>query len=275
MVGVLSDDLVASHADLWVWLPAPGPILPARVRVRIDDGSAAATIRDAFAADLMLRRQWLGAILIDSDAAAGPVVTRIAEEGPAARAGLLVGDVISAIGAQRVETAAAAEERLSALDPEATVTLAVIRSGRAESVEVLLGSSPSVSVPAGSTPLYPAVLTLLTRRLEAGDTSVPAWVIQLNQAAVLMQAGAWEQAVDTLRQIPDAPTGPGLGRAAVDYWFGIAASALGPGYYDIARTAFSGAASVPGATLFHNDGPLVAPRAQARLQSLGGSSPPR
>ena len=57
MVGVLSDDLVASHADLWVWLPAPGPTQPARVRVGIDDGSAAATIRDAFATELILRRQ--------------------------------------------------------------------------------------------------------------------------------------------------------------------------------------------------------------------------
>ena len=274
MVGVLSDDLVASHADLWVWLPAPGPTQPARVRVGIDDGSAAATIRDAFATELILRRQWLGAILIDSDAAAGPVVTRITEEGPAARAGLLVGDVISAIGAQKVETVAAAGERLSVLDPEAIVTLAVLRRGRAETVEVRLGSSPSVPVPADSTALYPAVLTLLTRRLETGDTSEPAWVIQLSQAAVLMQAGAWEQAVDTLRQIPDAPAGPGLGRAAVDYWYGIAASALGPGYYDIARAAFSRTASVPGATLFHNDGPLVAPRAQARLQLLGGAAPP-
>ena len=275
VVGVLSDDLVASHADLWVLLPAPGPILPARVRVGIDDGSAAATIRDAFAAELILCRRWLGAILIDSDAAAGPVVTRIAEEGPAARAGLLVGDVISAIGTQTVETAAAAGERLSALDPEAIVTLAVIRRGRAETLELLLGSSPSVPVSAGSTPLYPVVLTLLNRRLETRDTSEPAWVIQLNQAVVLMRAGAWEQAVDALRQIPDAPTGPGLGRAAVDYWFGIAASALGPGYYDIARAAFSRTASVPGATLFHNDGPLVAPRAQARLLLLGGSSPPQ
>ena len=275
MVGVLSDDLVASYADFWVWLPAPWPTLPARVRVGIDDGSAAATIKDAFTAELLLRRRWLGAILIDSDAAAGPVVTRLAEEGPAARAGLLVGDVISAIGAQRVETAAAAGEQLSALDPGVTVTLAVIQNGRAETVEVLLGSSPSVPVPAGSMALYPAVLTLLARRLETGDTSEPAWVVQLNQAAVLMQAGAWEQAVDTLRQIPDAPTGPGLGRAAVDYWFGIAASALGPGYYDIARAAFSRTASAPGATLFHNDGPLVAPRARARLQLLGGPSPPQ
>ncbi len=275
LLGVLSDDLVASQADFWVWLPAPGPSLPARVRVGIDDGSAAATIRGALAAELILSRRWLGAVLIDSEAAAGPVVIRVAAEGPAASAGLLVGDVVSAIGAQRVETAAAAGERLSALDPGVTVTLAVIRNGRAETVEVLLGSSPSVPMPAGPTPLYPAVLMLLTSRLEPGDTGDPAWVIQLNQAVVLMQAGAWEQAVDTLRQIPDAQTGPGLGRAAVDYWYGIAASALGPSYYDIARTAFSRAASVPGATLFHNDGPLVAPRARARLQSLGGSSPPQ
>ena len=90
-----------------------------------------------------------------------------------------------------------------------------------------------------------------------------------------MQAGAWGQAVDTLRQVSDAPTGPGLGAAAVDYWYGVAASALGPGYYDIVRDAFSRTASVPGATLLHNDGPLVAPRARARLQLLGGSSLPQ
>ena len=212
LVGVLSDDLVASHADLWVWLPAPGPTLPARVRVGIDDGSAAATIRDAFAAELTLRRRWLGAILIDSDAAAGPVVTRIAEEGPAARAGLLVGDVISAIGAQRVETVAAAGERLSALDPDAIVTLAVIRRGRAETLELLLGSSPSVPVPTGTTALYPAVLTLLTRRLESGDTSEPAWVIQLNQLTG-WTVGAILRARDTFSRQRSAGT-RGCGLAA-------------------------------------------------------------
>ena len=271
MVGVLNDDTYAGHADFWVWLRAPEPSLPGHIRVVIED-EPAATIRDGFAAELVLSRPWLGAVLIDSDAATGPVVARIAEEGPAAMAGLVVGDIISTIGAQPVETVAAAEEGLLALERN-PATIEVIRMGRAETVEVFLESSPSVAEQEGATALYPAVLSLLDRRLEADrDASEPAWVIQLNQAAVLMRAGAWDHAIDTLRRITDAPTGPGLGQAAVDYWLGIASSTISE---ENARRAFSRAASVPGATLYHNDGPLVAPLAQARCWSLGCPSPTR
>jgi hypothetical protein len=87
---------------------------------------------------------------------------------------------------------------------------------------------------------------------------------------VLIHAGAWEDAVRTLRSIEDAPAGAGLGQATVDYLLGIALTALGPSYRDAAVQAFERAAAEPQARLFHNDGPYVAPRAAARLAALGG-----
>jgi len=85
-----------------------------------------------------------------------------------------------------------------------------------------------------------------------------------------MHAGIWEDTVRTLRAIEDAPTGAGVGQATVEYWLGIALTALGPNYRDTAIQAFRRAAADPDARLFHNDGPWVAPRATARLTELGG-----
>ena len=87
-----------------------------------------------------------------------------------------------------------------------------------------------------------------------------------------MWSTKWDNAVRALREIR-APVGPWLGQAAVDYWLGIALSALGPTYTDTTRQAFTRASGVEGATLFYNEGPLIAPQARARLGALVAPDP--
>ena len=113
--------------------------------------------------------------------------------------------------------------------------------------------------------MYSVISASLAAELAAESTAAPSWVLNLNQAAVLMHAGAWEETVRTLRGIEDAPSGAGLGQATVEYWLGIALTALGPSYHDSAIQAFQRAAADPDARLYHNDGPWVGPRANARL----------
>jgi membrane-associated protease RseP (regulator of RpoE activity) len=210
--------------------------------------------------------------LIDSDAAAGPVVVRVTAGSPAAAAGLEVGDVVTSVAGAPVERAHLVRLALLGLEPGLSATLAVERGGSTKEIAVEISASPLVLALGDSRLLPPTVLMQLGSAAQSVTTDVPEWVVQLNRATVFMFARAWEDAVRALRPIR-APVGPGLGQAAVDYWLGIALSSLGPTYTDTARQAFSRASGVEGARLFHNDGPLIAARARARLVALGVAGP--
>ena len=97
------------------------------------------------------------------------------------------------------------------------------------------------------------------------------WVIQLNQALILLRASEWEEAARRLRAIEAPQSSHGVSQAAVDYWLGIALAAAGAQYQDDARALFDRAAGSPGARQLHHDGAFLAPRARARLTALGGS----
>ena len=266
VLGVLSDDLVATHADVWMWLAAPSPTLPGRVRVALDAASPASIIREALAPEVRLSRPWLGASLVVSDAVEGAVVVRITEGSPADTAGLDVGDVVRSFDGASVDDAAALEAALTGLENNATTVLAIARGGDTPEITIEIGESPVV-LSLGGSPLLPAAVLMQLVATAQSATDDREWITQLNRAAVLMYVNAWEDAVRALREIR-APSGPGLSQAAVDYWLGIALTALGPTYTDTAQQALTRAANVAGATLFHNDGPLVAPRARARLGAL-------
>jgi hypothetical protein len=92
--------------------------------------------------------------------------------------------------------------------------------------------------------------------------------VALNRAAVAVRLDQWETVVRILRGV-EAPLGPGLGQAMVDYWLGTALLATDPvGYLAQARSMLERAAAVDGGRLVHDDGPQVAPRARARLAAL-------
>ena len=268
---VLSDDLVATHADLWMWPPAPGPPQPDYLRVALDDGLAVRLITEAFAPQVAVERPWLGALLIDTDAVPWPVVTDVTRGGPASAAGIHVCDMIVSIDGTQIETVAEVREQFSAHAAESAAALEVSRDGSAQVVGLTLDASPAVLPFRSPDLIYPVVSAMLSASIETDDPGEADWVLQLNQAAVLLHAGAWEEAVRALRAI-EAPTGAGLGQGAVDYWLGIALAALGPSYFETARHSFSRAAAVPDARLFHNDGPWVAPRARARLGEFGAEA---
>lgn len=267
-LAVLSDDLLATSADLWFLPTAPAPPRPDRKTVKLDDGGAIDQIVHAFNQPFALERAWFGALLVDSIAAEGPVVASLNPESPAAKAGVRVGDQILSIFGEKVTTAAEAQRQLEALRPGSSFSVELGSAAGRRAVDVNLGKSPAV-VPLGSRDvIYAAVSAAVARASKDPESTAPAWLLQLNQGVIFLNGRAWEDAVRTLRAI-QAPQGPGLGQAAVDYWLALALSAIGPEYYGQARQALERAAAVSGARLFHNDGPLVAPRARARLEGLG------
>lgn len=81
----------------------------------------------------------------DGTATAGAVVRTVAEDSPAAAAGLATGDVISAIDDQAVDGPQALVDAVSARQPGDKVTLTVTRAGEEQplTIEVTLGKNPN------------------------------------------------------------------------------------------------------------------------------------
>ncbi|MCB1058568.1 MAG: PDZ domain-containing protein, partial [Acidobacteria bacterium] len=271
LLAVLSDDLLASYVDLWFLPAAPGPAQPDRRRLPTHKPDLVKQAIADFDRPLELQRPWLGALLVDSPAAQGPVVAALVPRGPAATSGLQPADeVVSALG-QATKTTAELETLIAAQTPGSSLSVTVRRQGALKTLDLELGTSPQV-VPLDSPDLiYAAISAYLTALAADPFDGTPPWLIGLNQAAVYLHGRAFDEAVRVLRGI-EAPPGDGLGQGAVDYWLALALRALGPDYADQARQALERAAAQPGARLFHNDGPLVAPRARGRLaaQTSGG-----
>lgn len=270
VLAVLSDDLIADFVDLWFLPTAPAPAWPDRQRLALDKEAAIPSLFEAFDNPFASQRAWFGAGLLDSGAAEGPVVVYLDPQGPAAKAGVLLGDTILTVSGEPVSTVGEVQKSLESLRPGSSFSVELANVAGRRTLDVQLGSSPAV-IPLDSPDLiYAVVAAAVASESNDRESTTPAWLLSLNQAAVFLHGGAWEDAVRVLRGIR-APQGPGLGQAAVDYWLATALRAIGPEYYDQAKEALERAAAVSGARLFHNDGPLVAPRARARLQDLVSS----
>lgn len=266
VLAVLSDDLMATHADVWVLAPAPGPTEPDRIRVAIEDMASI----ERFASRLNLPefsyRAWWGGAALDSPDG-GTVIAQTQEGGPAATAGLQPGDQLLSVDGAPVRTAADLGRLVDEAAPGSTISVLANRSGTEQVFELVLGESPSVSVARSSEIPAAAVWVAANRALQTGDAGVPEWMLRLNAAIAHMRVRDWTGAVRMLRTI-DAPAEPGLGKAAVDYLLGVSLYSAGGEYEASARESLARAAESMDGRLYHNDGPLVRPRALARLGTL-------
>jgi S1-C subfamily serine protease len=73
----------------------------------------------------------------------GLLVSGIAPEGAADRAGLLVGDVIVAFDDARLAHADDLQDKLAAAEPGAAASLSAVRGGLLQRIDVSLGARPS------------------------------------------------------------------------------------------------------------------------------------
>jgi hypothetical protein len=211
MIGVLNDDLLATYADLWIWSAAPGPPQPDVVRVGIDSSADIASLAGGFQTSTFLSGTWLGAQLVDVGDAV--TVTSVSAAGPAETAGLMVGDRVVSIAGENITGAAVARSTVDAATAGTAVAVQIQRGAATQVVEITLGSSPRVIPPSDPELVYSVISASLAAEGPGGSSVAPGWVVQLNQAAVLMHAGAWEDVVRILRGIEDAPGGaPGSAR---------------------------------------------------------------
>lgn len=270
LVGVLSDDLFASSADLWILPAAPHLARPQKIRTRLGNRDTLFAALEPVGTRPRFVRPWLGVRLIETDAASGLVVLNVTDGSPAATAGLKPGELITEVGGTPVDRVAQLEAILRTAEPHTPLELEVSRGGTSRSVSLMLGSSPRVLPWTDPDTFYPLYLAWLEIEQTTGRSELEPWLVQLNQASALMGLGSWEEAIRLLRSIK-APSGGGVGQAMVDYWLGTALMRTDPATYrDVALAAFTRAENAEGARLYHNDGPLIAPLARAGKKILTG-----
>ncbi len=273
-IAVLSNDLVANEATLWVWAASPGPARPDRLRITVGESSEAARVRAIFDRRIVLSRPTFGALVVDSAASPHPVVIDVTPESPAALAGVQAGDLIIGLASIPIQSRAQLETRLAAAESGETLDLAVQSGatasgpGIARNLQLKVGASPNLIGERGDDELLPALAYTQLVLLEEKTPPAELWVVQANEAFLLLRAGDTEGGVRKLRAVRAPQASHGVGQAAIDYALGLALLRLGDTYADAARASFQRAAQSPGARLGHNDGPYLHPRAVTRLEEL-------
>jgi serine protease DegS len=115
-------------------------------------GSRAAALAASIVARGFPGRAWLGissmpvetppgySELFGDDREGGLIIAGLEPDGPAAKAGALVGDILVSIGGRATASPAGLREAIDALDPGAETTIALIRAGARRELKVLPAS---------------------------------------------------------------------------------------------------------------------------------------
>jgi serine protease Do len=82
----------------------------------------------------------------------GAIVASVQNNGPAAKAGIRGGDVITSVGGEPIRSANALTKKIHAMAPGSSVELAMVRGERKDSVTVTLGQLPDQSRPSPANP---------------------------------------------------------------------------------------------------------------------------
>lgn len=114
--------------------------------------SVAMDVADQLKAEGKVSRGWLGVVIqeVNKDLAesfgldkpAGALVAQVLEEGPAAKGGLLVGDVILSLDGKPIIMSADLPHLVGALKPGSTAELDVVRDGSRKKLELTIGALP-------------------------------------------------------------------------------------------------------------------------------------
>ncbi len=158
-----------------------------------------ASLGSAFIASTLLQGPWFGALLVDLDGAV--LVAAVTAGSPAEAAGLHVGDRVVSVGGELVDGAASANAVIEASAPGTALAVQLQRGGATEIAGLTLGTTPIVISPSDPDLVYSVISASLAAEPARGTASSEDWVVKLNQAAVLLHASAWEDAVRTLRSI--------------------------------------------------------------------------
>jgi tetratricopeptide (TPR) repeat protein len=208
-------------------------------------------------------RPWTGLITVDTLLHDGIPVLRVVPGSPAAQAGIRAGEILQAADGKRLKQTA---ELLAAVElkrPKDKLALQLTGAAGGRAVELSLAETPQEIPLNDPALLYNKVMMDLRQVVDGYPGTEAAAFARLNLALCAMHFGDFAAAHEHLvKARAELPQRPGISQGTALYYLGLALERLG--YKKEATEAYRAAAAMPGATLFNNDGPAVAPLAARR-----------
>jgi hypothetical protein len=226
-------------------------------------GPALNEIDERAAAPRPSRPAWnagsIGAVIVDGEGHAA-ILASVSAAGPAARAGLLAGDRVAAVGGRSVATAALARDAIAASGAGTKLVLDVAApSGAARKVECVTSAEPRLSPPGGDD--SSRVVRAAWASVDAAAGGPDGAVALANLASLLERAGRGAAALDAWRRVRAIGVGELQARAA----YAIATGLQADGKRAEAIEAFGQARTIAAG----NGDAALAAAAGDRLADLG------
>jgi tetratricopeptide (TPR) repeat protein len=208
-------------------------------------------------------RPWSGAITVDTLLQEGVPVLRVVPGGPAARAGVQVGDVVYAAEGKPVKRTADLLALLEQKKPREKISLHLKGAGGAHAAELTLDQTAQEIPLFDPNLLYNKVMMDLRQVVEGYPGTEEAAFARLNLGLCAMHFQDFAAAHEYLSKAKaELPQRPGLSQGTALYYLGVALERLN--YKPQALEAYRAAAAFKEATLINNDGPAVASLAARR-----------
>jgi len=211
-------------------------------------------------------RPWTGLITVDTLLHDGVPVLRVVPGSPAAQAGIRAGEIVQSAEGKPVKQTADLLAALESKKPKDKLALQLQGAAGARPVELTLSETPQEIPLNDPALLYNKVMMDLRQVVDGYPGTEAAAFARLNLALCAMHFGDFAAAHEHLvKARAELPQRPGISQGTALYYLGLALEKLG--YKKEATEAYRAAAEAPGATLFNNDGPAVAPLAARRAGS--------
>lgn len=233
--------------------------------VNIDEPRDIQRFRALLHTGIQFSRPWLGITAVDTRIHQGTVVLAVQPGSPAAAGTLEAGMTIAGIDGTPVASNRDLITGLRAKNPGDTVKFDIVKGGASSAVEIALGTSPQLLSLDNAPILYlPAIAAMQLIAESPADADRQSQAL-FNIGIAMGHFGAWEDAIRYLRRV-QLGSQPGINQGTVHYFIGLGFEVLG--FRAEAIDQFQQALGFDGATLDHNDGPLLAPQARQRLMRL-------
>ncbi len=209
-------------------------------------------------------RPSIGLQTIDVSDLEGPVIVNVDPTGPAAKVGVVQGDIMLKVNAQPVTDSSALLTLLAGRKADDALTLDLKdKAGAAKKVDLKVFMTPRVIGMTDQTLMINRILVDLRAKLLSQGDPVQDSVMRLNLAVALARIENWSDARLELQRVKLADA-PGVSSGTVQYLLGVCADRLGNRAE--AEAAYTAAAATT--ALLTEDGPSVKELADARLAEL-------
>ena len=254
----------ATRNRLVVTLLASGSSDPDVIELDLDSADATSQVVGRLDRSVSFFRPSLGLTAVDVADMEGPAVVAVDPNGPAAGAGIQLGDILLKANSQPVPDAAALTALLSSRKADEGMTLDLKdRAGIAKKADTKVFMTPRLIGLNDQSLMINKILVDLRNRLQVpGDPALDS-VMRLNLAVALARVGAWSDARIELQRVK-LNDGPGVAAGTVHYLLGLAAERMG----NLAEAEAAWKIAAASTALETEDGLPVKNLAEARLQGM-------